>query len=165
MRRPGLFIPVVLLATGCVEAKDALLPELKGRWATEHAARIRMAATGDTRAPQGLQELCRTDYVAFDKRAITLHSAGKANPFFVAREVKREGRRIIFTGGVPVLGSSESRLEIMLYDGEIRFDDISNERGRSLRYQRFENPSAREIGVKTIGDVFRLTFDLKQCKA
>ena len=165
MRRPGLSSPVVLLAAGCVEAQDPLLPELKGRWATEHAVKIRAVAAGDTRAPQGLPELCRTDYVAFDKRAITLHRAGKANPFFIAREVKREGRRIILTGGVPVLGSSDSRLEIMLYDGEIRFDDISNERGRSLRYQRFENPSAREIGVKTIGDVFRLTFDLKQCRA
>ena len=125
MRRPGLSIPVVLLAAGCVEAQDPLLPELKGRWATEHAVKIRAVAAGDTRAPQGLPELCRTDYVAFDKRAITLHRAGKANPFFIAREVKREGRRIILTGGVPVLGSSDSRLEIMLYDGEIRFDDIA----------------------------------------
>ena len=163
--RCSFLVPLALLAAGCVQKEDPLLPELEGRWATEHAVKVR-AATGDVRGPQPtLQELCRSEYVVFGKRAITLHSGGRASPFFIARQVKREGSRITLTGGIPVLGAEESRLEILVYPGEIRFDDISNERGRSMRYQRFESPSAREVGVNTMGDVFRLAFDLKRCSA
>ena len=81
----------------------------------------------------------------------------------MAREVKRDGPRIILTGSVPSIGASDSRVELLLRNGEIRFDDVSDERGRSIRYQRFENESARQNGVRTVGDVFRLAFDLKSC--
>lgn len=165
MMRVGLLIPVLLLVTGCVQKEDPLLPELKGRWATEHAVKIR-SIVADRPAPQpSMQELCRSEYVTFGKRAITLHSGDRVNPFFVARDVKRDGSRIILTGSVPLIGAGESRVDLLLHKGELRFDDVSDERGRSIRYQGFENESARQSGVKTIGDVFRLAFDVKSCSA
>jgi hypothetical protein len=164
MKRVGLFVPLLLLVAGCLQKEDPLLPELKGRWATEYAVKIRSAGSAGGPAPQpSTQELCRTEYVTFEKRAVTLHSGGRVSPFFVAREVKRDGPRIILTGSVPSMGASDSRVELLLRNGEIRFDDVSDERGRSIRYQRFENESARQNGVRTVGDVFRLAFDLKSC--
>ena len=167
MKRVVVFVPALLLLAGCFP-ENPLLPELKGRWAIEHGAKIRSALLNDsaTSAAQvNTKELCRRDYVIFDKRAITLHSDGRAKPFFLAREVKRDGSRITLIGRVPIFGSDDSRIELVLRNGEIRFDDISDGRGRSIRHERFENDEARQVAVRTLGDVFRLVFDLKSCNA
>ena len=54
-------------------------------------------------------------------------------------------------------------IELILRNGEIRFDDVIDQRGRSIRYDRFDNETAQRVGVSTTGDVFRLLFDLKPC--
>jgi hypothetical protein len=55
------------------------------------------------------------------------------------------------------------QIELILRNGELRFDDIIDQRGQSIRYDRFDNETARRLGVSTTGDVFRLLFDLKPC--
>jgi hypothetical protein len=161
VKRIGLL--VILALAGCSPKDDPLLPELKGRWAAEAAVKLRSGLRPADKTPASTQELCRTDYVTFGKRAVTLHSGGQAKPFFVVREVRRDRSRIILVGAAPVFGADSSSVELVLRNGEIRLDDVIDERGRSVRYQRFENAEAQQTGVRTIGDLFGLVFDLKAC--
>jgi hypothetical protein len=55
------------------------------------------------------------------------------------------------------------KIELILRNGEIRFDDVIDQRGRSIRYDRFDSETAQRVGVSTTGDVLRLLFDLKPC--
>ena len=91
---------------------------------------------------------------------------GKINPVFVVREVKRERSRLILAGQAPVTAERTGRKDRArcCANGEVRFDDIVDERGRSIRYERFENEQARRVGITTVGDVFRLVLDLKPCR-
>jgi hypothetical protein len=163
--RTALFFSLLLL-TGCGE--EPLLPELQGRWAAPNAAKIRKAILINAypNAPAAdAKDPCSNDYVTFGKPRIMLHSNGKTTPLFVVSEARREGSRIILMGREPTLGGGEGRLDLLLRKDEIRFDDIVDKKGRSVRYQRFEIAAAREVGLTSLGDVLQLVFDLKACRA
>ena len=173
-------LSAVLLA-GCVPGGDPLLPELKGRWAAVRGAEVRVAlashnASVPVKTPT-IDELCRSEFVTFSKRpatpepgifgAVLLHRAGRAAPVFAVREAKREGERIVLTGH-PLARNGQTRIELILRNGAITFDNIFDQRGRSVRYDLFKAPDplqARRANIATVGDVFRLMFDLKRCTA
>lgn len=99
-------------------------------------------------------------------RGITLYIDQQIQPLFLVQEVKRDGPRLILTGKTPLAAGWEwARIEVVLRHGEIRFDDIVDKSGRSIRYERFRNEPARRAGISTIGDVLRLVLDLKPCNA
>jgi hypothetical protein len=157
------------LLTGC-SLDEPLAPELKGRWAAPNATKLRYALLADRTqqpvpVPSAMTVDCSQQYVTFGKkRGISLHIDGKIHPLFVVRDVKRERSRLILAGQAPLTaGGQSAKIELKLRNGEVRFDDIVDERGRSIRYDRFENEQARRLGITTIGDVFRLVLDLKPC--
>jgi hypothetical protein len=173
-----------LLLAGCVESDNALLPELKGRWAAERGAQVRVAvasanASVPIKAPS-TEQLCQSEFVTFSKRpiapgtlgAVLLYRDGGRLPMFVVREAKREGERIILTGHDHLFnalaGENQARIELILRNGAITFDNLFDQRGRSVRYDLFKAPDplgARRANVTTVGDVFRMLFDLKRCTA
>jgi hypothetical protein len=157
---------VLLLTAGCLPSEEPLMAELKGRWAAMHAVKLRHVMGQDSypaAAEPTTREVCRSDYVTFGKNGIALHGQGKTTRFFVAQVVRRDSPRIILQGRGPMPGSDKGRIELILGNGEVRFDDVIDERGRSLRYDFFNADGAQKAGIRTIGDVYRLAFDLKQC--
>ena len=165
--RAVLSLSVVLLLGGCL-AEEPLAPELKGRWAAPRAAHLQLALLADrTASPPPIVAAsdtdCRAQYVRFEKRGIMLYKDQKVYPLFAVREIKREGSRFILIGGAPFPGGDTMTIELILRNGEIRFDDAIDQRGRSIRYERFDNQKAQRLGVSSVGDVFRLLFDLKPC--
>ena len=161
------------LLAGCLQKEDPIAPELKGRWAAPNASKLRAALLADrltnpapTPAAAKDDTSCREQYVTFDRtRGITLYMDQKLNPLFRVKDVKRDGARFILTGSAPVPGGQDSKIEIIVRNGEVRFDDIVDKRGRSIRYERFDNEQARRVGINTVGDIFRLVLDLKPCNA
>lgn len=165
----GLLIPLLLLNLGCVPGQEPLLPELKGRWSAPNAAKLRYALAAERYAnPAAPTESgdCRNEYVTFEKHGISLYTNGRVNPVLMVQAVKREGARLLIDGNAPmVAGGQKARIELLLRNGEIRLDDIVDQRGRSIIYERLENEQARRVGITTVGDIFRLVLDLKPCRA
>ena len=165
--RAILSLIVALVLGGCL-AGEPLAPELEGRWAAPRAAHLQLALLADrTAGPLPVAAAadadCRVQYVSFEKRGIMLYKDRKVYPLFAVRDVKREGSRFILSVSTPFPGGDAMKIELILRNGELRFDDIIDQRGRSIRYDRFDNETARRLGVSTTGDVFRLLFDLKPC--
>lgn len=180
MTRAGVLALSLLLLAGCMQDAPSLFPELKGRWAPEKGAKARaLFQVKDTSKPlatPSLKELCEGEYVTFDKHppgaefagAVALHRQGKRDVFYMVKEAKREGARIVLTGREPdrPLAGPNSRLEITLRNGEVAFADVSDQRGRSVRYDRFKTEEAvsqQRAGLSTIGDLFGSMLDLKPC--
>jgi hypothetical protein len=171
-KRQALLATLLLLPllAGCLVKHDPLTPELKGRWAAPNAAKLRVALAADRLSNAALaaapeEASCLDQYVTFEKRGIMLYMDRKVHPLFAVSNVRRDGARLILTGNAPVPGGSEAKIELLLRHGEVRFDDIIDQRGRSIRYERFDNEQAQRVGVKTIGDIFRLVLDVKPCRA
>lgn len=165
MTRFGLLVAMLLLLGGCFE--DPLLPELKGRWSSEQLARIRssLLTNGSASASEpNLKDVCRTQYVTFDKRAVTLHSDDRAKPFFMVREMRRDGSRLVLVGASPFMPIADFRVDLVVGNGEIRFQDISDIAGSFRDARSHQNEKARRLGTETAGEVFRLFFDLKSCR-
>jgi hypothetical protein len=167
--RIGLLIALLLLNLSCVPGQEPLLPELKGRWAAPNAAKLRYALAAErypnSPAPAASGD-CRGEYVTFERRRIALHMNAKVTPVMMVSDVRRDGARLILNGNAPmVAGGEKMQVELLLRNGEIRFDDIVDHRGRSVRYDRFDVEQARRLGVTTVGDIFRIVFDLKPCRA
>jgi hypothetical protein len=157
------------LLTGC-SLDEPLAPELKGRWATPDAAKLRIALLAnhtqeELPVPPAKVADCSEQYVTFGKkRGISLHIDGRIFPLFVVREVKRERSRLILVGQAPLsAGGQAAKIVFKLRDGKVQFDDIVDERGRSIRYDRYEHEQARRFGITSVGDAFRLVLDLKPC--
>jgi hypothetical protein len=172
--RFGLLIPLLLIGPllllgGCIPAQDPLLPELKGRWSAPNAAKLRYALAAERYAnpPAPIASGdCRNEYVTFEKHGVALYMNGQVNPLFIVQAVKRDGSRLILDGNTPmVAGGHKARIELVLRNGEVRLDDVVDERGRSILYDRFENEQARRVGITTVGDVFRVVLDVKPCRA
>ncbi len=167
-KRLGLLIPLLLLSQGCVPGHDPLLPELKGRWSAPNAAKLRYAVAAERYAnPPAQTESgdCRNEYVTFEKYGVVVYVNGQVNPVFMVQAVARDGARLILDGNAPIVaGGHKARIELVLRNGELRLDDIVDERGRSILYERFENEQARRLGITTVGDVFRLVLDVKPCR-
>jgi hypothetical protein len=162
------------LLAGCIQSDEPLVPELKGRWAAPNASKLRYALLADrAQMPVPIPAVakndtdCREQYVIFDKKhGITLYMDQKVNPLFIVREVKRDGARLILAGNTSfAAGGQSATIELILRNGEVRFDDIVDQRGRSVRHDRVDNEQARSVGVTSIGDIFRLVLDLKPCRA
>lgn len=157
--RKLLSFSVVLLLGGCL-APEPLAPELKGRWAAPRAAHLQLALLADRSAgpppvaAAGYAD-CRAQYVSFEKRGIMLYKDQKVYPLFSVREV--------LSVSTPFPGGDAMKIELISRNGEIRFDDVIDQRGRSIRYDRFDSETAQRVGVSTTGDVLRLLFDLKPC--
>ena len=143
MRRsilPSLFF--LPLLAGCFPADEPLALELAGRWAAPNAGRLRAVLTAErlelplpTSAAISVAASCREQYVMFHKRrAITLYIDEQIKPPFLVNEVRRERARLILTGKTPLAAGWEwSQIEIVLRNGDIRFDDLVDKRGRSIR--------------------------------
>jgi hypothetical protein len=183
MMRYGLVALSLLLLAGCGQSDSPLFPELDGRWAPERGAwaRVLLAAksTSAPVAPPSVKDLCENEYITFDKFPwpstrnfignVTRHRQGQHDTIFMIATARRDGARIILTGqepNEPLAGSGRTRLELVMRNGEIAFDDIVDQRGRSVRYDTLKigDPiSARRAGLNTIGDMFRLLLDVKPC--
>ncbi len=176
-------LSAVLLA-GCGPGGNSLLPELEGRWAPERGAQVRVAAaSANASVPiktPSTKQLCQSEFVTFSRGpivpgtlgAVFLYRDGGRLPMFVVREAKREGERIILTGHDhlhnALAGENQARIELILRNGAITFDNLFDQRGRSVRYDLFKAPDplgARRANITTVGDVFRMLFDLKRCAA
>jgi hypothetical protein len=167
-KRLGLLTPLLLLSLGCVPGQDPLLPELKGRWSAPNAAKLRHAAAAERYANPPAQTAsgdCRNEYVTFEKFGVALYMNGQVNPVFMVQAVKRDGVKVILDGYAPIVaGGHKARIELVLRNGEVRLDDVVDERGRSILHERFDNEQARRLGITTVGDIFRLVLDVKPCR-
>jgi hypothetical protein len=87
-------------------------------------------------------------------------------PLFYIADVKRDGQRLIVSGGSDSNKTIHGRIELLLRNGEVRFDDVYDETGRSVKYERLPdgNP-ARRHGARTLGEAFALFIDARPCKA
>jgi hypothetical protein len=177
---PVLIALSVLLA-GCTD--NPLLPELNGRWAPLKGVTTRLVLASNNSSvpitPPNLSDLCRSEYVTFQKfnasrdfaGAVFLHRNDRREPTPMIAEVKRQGDRITLIGREPfnpLVGTGPARLELILRNGELAFDDIIDPRGRSVRYDRIKSPDpirTYRAGINTIGDIYRMLFDLKRCTA
>jgi|SRR5581483_8212522 len=165
----SLIVLVPLLA-GCT-FDDPILPELKGRWtapamikAMEERRRVEKVSM-KTPAPTTQAEMCRTVYVTFGKRSIRASVFGNRVPIFSIDSAKREGSRIVLTGRIDKSNAeSAAKIELVLRNGEMRFDDIYDATGRSIKYERLPD-EARQFGVHALGDLLGLMLDLKPCAA
>jgi len=164
-----LIVCAPLLAACSIE--DPIVPELKGRWsapamikAMEQRRRVEKASM-KTAPPTTQQEMCRAVYVTFGKRAVRANVFGTLIPLFSIDSAKREGSRIVLTGRVNKDNAgSAATIELVLRNGEVRFDDIYDSTGRSIKYERLPD-EARGIGVTALGDLLGLMLNVKQCPA
>lgn len=180
MKFPVLIALSVLLA-GCTD--NPLLPELSGRWAPLKGVTTRLVLASNNSSvpvtPPNLDDLCRSEYVTFQKfnasrdfsGAVFLHRNDRREPTLMIAEANRQGNRITLIGREPfnpLVGTGAARLELILRNGELAFDDIIDHRGRSVRYDRIKSPDpirTYRAGIGTIGDIYRMLFDLKRCTA
>ena len=177
----SVLIALCVLLAGCTD--NPLLPELSGRWAPLKGATARLVLASNNSSvpitPPNLADLCRSEYVTFQRfnasrdflGAVFLHRDDRRDPALMVAQAKREGDRIILTGrepSNPLIGSGPARLELVLRNDELAFDDIIDHRGRSVRYDRIKSPDPTRTyraGITTIGDVYRVLLDLKRCTA
>jgi len=165
----SLIVLVPLLA-GCT-FEDPILPELKGRWtapamikAMEERRRVENVSI-KTAAPTTQAEMCRAVYVTFGKRAIRATVRGNRVPIFSIDSAKREGSRIVLKGRVNKNNpESAATIELVLRNGEVRFDDINDATGRSIKYERLPD-EARGFGVHALGDLLGMMLNVKPCAA
>ena len=55
---------------------------------------------------------------------------------------------------------------LLLRNGEVRFDDIFDETGRSVKYERLpDGHPFRSKGATSLGEALGLVLDAKPCKA
>ena len=175
-----LLVVAPLLAACSIE--EPILPELKGRWAAPawvkamdkrrkeesvraSATTIKAAAYNES---TGYTDTCGTVYVTFGKRAIRATVFGKRIPFFSIESAKREGSRIVITGRANKANAdSAAKIELVLRNGEVRFDDIYDATGRSVKYERLpdEEKTMRGFGANTLGDIMALMLNVKPCAA
>jgi len=83
------------------------------------------------------------------------------------RQARRDGPRIILTGGAPTVPKVDFQLALFVSNGTIRFHDLGL-RGRSIPHLDTQSGLAEQTGiagVNSVGDLFRLLFDLKACRA
>ena len=165
----ALLIVAPLLAA-CGGTEQPLIPELKGRWDMADPAKIqKMRAERGLRAQTTTADVdsCKVAYLTFSKHAVVMRMMGISLPLFPVADVKRDGQRLILTGGSDSSSlASHGKLVLLLRNGEVRFDDLLDEHGRSMKYARLpdESPMRRQ-GMTTFGEAFGMLLDVKPCKA
>ena len=164
-----LVVAPLIAACGMVE--EPLLPELKGRWdmvnlAKMQAARVQRASSS---AQPAAVDHCSISHVMFGKSRVVMRAFGLSIPLFYVADVKRDGQRLILTGGMDSeknASASNVKLVLMLRNGELRFDDIFDERGRSAKHARIPDDNyMRRHGATTLGEGLQVILDLKPCPA
>ena len=156
------------LLAACGKVEEPLVPELRGRWdlLSNLAAASAVQVAGPMQAaPQPASgDRCTFSYVSFAKSGIYLHALGMRMPFFHVSDTKRDGQRLIVTGRVGAT-MSQGKLVLLVRKDEVRFEDVFDETGRSIKYERIpdDNPARRQ-GARTLGEAMQLILDLKPCK-
>jgi len=167
-----LFVLAPLLAA-CVKAEEPLIPELKGKWGSpgilkaidQKRQNAIQKASLKPDLPFRPEDLCRVTHVTFDKSALRVHALGFDVSLFDVTEVKREGARLILTGTADKKDpASAGKLILLVHNGEVRFDDILDNRRRSLKNTRVpDGDRMRDYGANTLGDAMKLYLDVKPC--
>jgi hypothetical protein len=156
------------LLAGCQDG-EPILPELKGRWDVISLHNQGPQTVGQSSQPQRVTNTpqppaldnCNVTYVTFTKQGVVLRTLGIPLTVFPVTEAKRANARITLTAG-----AKGGKIELLMKNGELRFDDIYDPRGRSLRYERLpDGHNLRSKGANTVGEAFGLLLDLKPCKA
>src|SRR5262245_20796791 len=156
------------LIAACGRAEEPLVPELKGRWDVMSKFKSDHTVGMSSRVEPVRTEGCRVGYITFSKRKIAMHMMGVPLPVFYVAEAKRDGQRLILTGGMDPDKNArpQGKLVLLLRNGEVRFDDIFDEGGRSVKYDRIpDGHPMRSRGATTLGEAMGLVLDVKQCSA
>ena len=157
------------LLAACGKDAPPLAPELKGRWASadlNKRAQSTQPRPVSAQVTQRADNDCSLHHVAFEKRGIVLHVLGIGIPIFEVSEVKRDRARLTLVGKADKTGGGRGTIELLLRNGEVKFDDISDERGRSIRYERLpDGHPMRKYGANSVGDAMHLFLDVTPCRA
>jgi hypothetical protein len=170
MRKAWMVLLAAAPLLAACQDGEPILPELKGRWdviSLHDLAQQRPSTVGQSSAPQRISNTpagfdnCSVTYITFTKQGVVLRTLGIPMTVFPVTEAKRANARITLTAG-----ANGGKIMLLMQNGELRFDDILDPRGRSLRYERLpDNSNLRGKGATTIGEAFGLLLDLKPCKA
>jgi hypothetical protein len=163
------------LLAACGKIEEPIVPELKGKWGApgimkaidqKRQARVEPASVKAV-TPTTHEEMCRVSHVTFGKSAIRVNALGFGFSLFEVTGVKREGSRIILSGTVDKKDpASSGKIELMVRNGEVRFDDIYDASGRSIKYERVpEGERVRSYGATTVGEAMGLFLNVKPCPA
>jgi hypothetical protein len=160
---------VAPLLAACGRMEEPLTPELKGRWDLVSLHKMQQAGTvGSSRATQpDTSDYCALSNVTFGRTRIVMRLMGLPVPIFHVADVKVMGQRVIITGGMQPNPppNQQGKLELLVRNGGISFDDIIDERGRSIKYERIpDGHPLRSKGANTLGEAMQLFLDLKPCK-
>jgi hypothetical protein len=163
------------LLAACGQAEEPIIPELKGKWGApnflkaveQKQAKAQPAAMRSSSAASKPEDLCRVAHVTFGKSAIRVHTLGFGFSLFDIASIKREGPRITLT--TPQEGNdpaSSVKIVLMLRNGEVRFDDVLDYRGRTLKYVRIpEGHRVQQYGASTFGEAVEMVLSAKPCPA
>jgi hypothetical protein len=169
MRKAAVVILLAMapLLAGCGQDGEPILPELKGRWDVISLHNMTQGTVGQSAQPQRVSSAspaidnCSVTYVTFTKQGVVLRTLGIPMTVFPVTEAKRANARIVLTAG-----ANGGKIMLLMQNGELRFDDVVDPRGRSLRYERLpDGHNLRGKGATTVGEAFGLLLDLKPCKA
>src|SRR3954452_17203701 len=151
-----ILLAVAPLLAGCGQDGEPILPELKGRWDVISLHNSGQSTVGQSSAPQRVSNAspllnnCSVAYVTFTKQGVVLRTLGIPLTVFPVTEPKRANARIVLTAG-----ANGGKIMLLMQNGELRFDDIFDPRGRSLRYERLpDNHNLRSKGATTVGEAF-----------
>jgi hypothetical protein len=161
---------VAPLLAACGKAEEPLIPELKGRWdiISLHKLQEARGTVGSGTRQPNTSDNCAVSYVTFGKSRIVIRLLGLPVPVFHVIDTKVQGQRVILTGGMEANSkpSESGKLELLVRNGEVRFDDLIDERGRSIKYERIpDGHPLRSKGANTLGEAMQMFLDLKACKA
>jgi len=169
-----LLILTPLLAA-CGKAEEPIMPELKGKWAMpaflkaveQKQAKAQPAAMQSANVPAKPEDLCRVTHLTFGKDAIRVHTLGFGFTLLEIASARREGSRITLT--TPAQGkdpASAVNIVLALRNGDVRFEDALDYRGRTLKHARIpEGHRVRQYGASTFGEAMEMVLNAKPCPA
>jgi len=169
----AIMLVVAPVLAACGKAEEPLIPELKGRWGLvslhkmqEARSTVGMGNASSNAPKRDTSDNCNISYVTFGQQRIVMRMVGIPIPVFQVADVKVLGQRVIVTGGADSNPSNHVKLVLLLRNGGVSFDDIIDETGRSIKYERIPDGHAlRSKGATTLGEAMELFLELKPCKA
>ena len=164
------------MLAACSKIEEPIVPELKGKWGApgisevvgqKRQAQVQQTSTKKDSSPTTHEEVCRVAGVTFGKSAIRVNAFGRDFPLFHIDSVKREGARIVLTGQIDKKhAGTAGKIELVMRNGEVRFDDVYDSTGRSIKYERIpDDDRVRSFGATTVGEGMKLFLDAKPCAA
>jgi hypothetical protein len=168
----AIMLVVAPLLAACGKAEEPLIPELKGRWdlvslhkMQEARGTVGSSNTSANASKRDTTDNCNVSYVTFGKQRISMRVLGIPVPVFQVADVNVRGQRVIITGGMDSNPKHHGKLVLVLRNGGVSFDDIFDERGRSIKYERIpDGHTLRSKGATTLGEAMELFLELKPCK-